>query len=91
MDQCQALDLDALESRAEPGCFWRFLEQLEIWRTMFRRRPLAHALWAVLKETGYYDYVGGLPGGTKGKANLRALVDRAMSSIVSAAMGFFAS
>ena len=29
-------------------------------------------------ETGYYDYVGGLPGGAQRQANLRALVNRAM-------------
>ncbi|HOB30581.1 MAG TPA: helicase-exonuclease AddAB subunit AddA [Bacillota bacterium] len=78
LDQCQALDLDALEVLELSRVVFEFLEQLEIWRTMFRRRPLAHALWAVLKETGYYDYVGGLPGGAQRQANLRALVDRAM-------------
>ncbi|HHW18443.1 MAG TPA: UvrD-helicase domain-containing protein [Firmicutes bacterium] len=55
-----------------------FLERLERWRTMARRLPLAEVLWTVLSETGYYDYVGGLPGGAQRQANLRALVDRAM-------------
>jgi len=56
----------------------KFLENLARWRTMARRMPLAHVLWAVLSETGYYDYVGGLPGGAQRQANLRALVNRAM-------------
>ena len=30
------------------------------------------------RETGYYDYVGGLPGGGQRQANLRALVNRAI-------------
>ncbi|MGI6162326.1 MAG: UvrD-helicase domain-containing protein [Bacillota bacterium] len=55
-----------------------FLEKLDLWRTMSRRMPLAHVLWTVLGETGYYDYVGGLPGGAQRQANLRALVSRAM-------------
>jgi ATP-dependent helicase/nuclease subunit A len=56
----------------------KFLEHLARWRTMARRMPLAHVLWTVLGETGYYDYVGGLPGGAQRQANLRALVNRAM-------------
>ena len=44
---------------------------------MARRSPLAELLWSILKETGYFDYVGGLPGGSQRQANLRALCDRA--------------
>ncbi len=54
-----------------------FLEKLDSWRTMSRRMPLAHVLWNVLGETGYYDYAGGLPGGAQRQANLRALFNRA--------------
>ena len=54
-----------------------FLEDLDWWRTMARRRPLAEVLWTILRETGYHDYVGGLPGGAQRQANLRALCDRA--------------
>jgi len=54
-----------------------FLEDLDRWRTMARRRPLAEVLWTILRETGYQDYVGGLPGGAQRQANLRALCDRA--------------
>ena len=56
----------------------KFLDDLDRWRTMARRMPLAHVLWAVLGETGYYDYVGGLPGGAQRQANLNALINRAM-------------
>lgn len=55
----------------------KFLENLERWRTLARRRPLAETLWKILRETGYHDYVGGLPGGGQRQANLRALCDRA--------------
>ena len=33
--------------------------------------------WNILTETGYHDYVGGLPGGAQRQANLTALCDRA--------------
>ena len=34
-------------------------------------------LWMLYRETGYYDYVGTLPGGVLRQANLRMLIDRA--------------
>jgi ATP-dependent helicase/nuclease subunit A len=55
----------------------RFFDSLDRWRTLARRRPLAEVLWTILRETGYEDYVGGLPGGAQRQANLRALCDRA--------------
>lgn len=54
-----------------------FLTDLDRWRTMARRKPLAEVLWTILRETGYEDYVGGLPGGAQRQANLRVLCDRA--------------
>ncbi|MFB9280063.1 UvrD-helicase domain-containing protein [Cohnella cellulosilytica] len=55
-----------------------FLGRLEIWRDFARREPLGELLWMLYRETGYYDFVGGLPGGGQRQANLRALVDRAI-------------
>lgn len=54
-----------------------FLASLDRWRTLARRESLARLLLALYRETGYYDFVGGLPGGAQRQANLRALVDRA--------------
>jgi len=54
-----------------------FLRSLESWRTLARRESLASLLLALYRDTGYYDFVGGLPGGIQRQANLRALVDRA--------------
>ncbi|WP_035267985.1 helicase-exonuclease AddAB subunit AddA [Desulfitibacter alkalitolerans] len=53
------------------------LQKLERWRTMARRGSLSRLLWKVYGETGYLDFVGGLPGGQQRQANLRALHDRA--------------
>jgi ATP-dependent helicase/nuclease subunit A len=54
-----------------------FLAKLENWRTAARRKPLADLIWSVYRETGYYDYAGGLPGGAQRQANLRSLYNRA--------------
>jgi ATP-dependent helicase/nuclease subunit A len=54
-----------------------FLAKLSEWRDFARREPLGELLWTLYRETAYYDFVGGMPGGTQRQANLRALVDRA--------------
>jgi ATP-dependent helicase/nuclease subunit A len=55
-----------------------FVRKLGQWRDFARREPLGDLLWMLYRETGYYDYVGGLPGGGQRQANLRALVNRAI-------------
>ncbi|AGL03114.1 UvrD-helicase domain-containing protein [Desulfoscipio gibsoniae] len=67
----------------------RFLQQLERWRTMARRGSLAELLWTLYRETGYYDFVGGLPGGGQRQANLRALYHRARQYESTAYRGLF--
>lgn len=54
-----------------------FLERLSRWRMLARELSVPQLLWQLYRETGYYDYVGGLPGGLLRQANLRMLVDRA--------------
>ncbi|PWV95400.1 DNA helicase/exodeoxyribonuclease V subunit A [Paenibacillus cellulosilyticus] len=55
----------------------RFLTRLEQWRETARQGAVTEMLAALYRETGYYDFVGGLPGGLQRQANLRALLDRA--------------
>ena len=54
-----------------------FARRLSAWRTFSRRRGVAELIWRLYDDTGYYDYVGGMPGGALRQANLRALYDRA--------------
>jgi ATP-dependent helicase/nuclease subunit A len=54
-----------------------FLARLEEWRTAARQGPLSELIWRLYRETGYYAYAGGLPGGSQRQANLRSLHDRA--------------
>ncbi|GIP20543.1 helicase-exonuclease AddAB subunit AddA [Paenibacillus sp. J22TS3] len=54
-----------------------FLSNLENWRTEARHGELGALIWNIYRETGYLDWVGGLPGGAQRQANLKALYDRA--------------
>ncbi|RLQ97248.1 helicase-exonuclease AddAB subunit AddA [Falsibacillus albus] len=55
----------------------KFLLQLDGWRTLARQGALSDLIWQLYRDTRYYDFVGGLPGGKQRQANLRALYDRA--------------
>lgn len=54
-----------------------FLDKLEQWRTKARQGSLANLIWGIYSETGYYHWVGSMPGGDQRRANLRTLYDRA--------------
>ncbi|MCK6075432.1 helicase-exonuclease AddAB subunit AddA [Paenibacillus silvae] len=55
----------------------RFMRQLEQWRLEARQGSLSELIWRIYRETGYLDWVGGLPGGQQRQSNLKALYDRA--------------
>ncbi|MFD1708030.1 helicase-exonuclease AddAB subunit AddA [Siminovitchia sediminis] len=54
-----------------------YLENLKKWRSLARTGALSQLIWQLYRDTGFYDFVGGLPGGKQRQANLRALYDRA--------------
>lgn len=54
-----------------------FLIQLNNWRNLAGEGELSSLIWSIYRDTGYLDWVGGLPGGTQRQGNLRALHDRA--------------
>ncbi|WP_077603289.1 helicase-exonuclease AddAB subunit AddA [Oceanobacillus sojae] len=56
-----------------------FLELLDTFRLSAQQGALSELIWQIYRETGYYDFVGGIPGGKQRQANLRALYDRARS------------
>jgi len=66
-----------------------FLQQLQSWRTEARQGALADLIWQIYRETGYYDFVGGIPGGRQRQANLRALYDRARGYEATSFRGLF--
>ena len=59
------------------GKLQHFLQRLYHWQDLARQDSLASLIWDIYRETGYYEMVGGLPGGRQRQANLRALYDRA--------------
>ncbi|NMD70850.1 helicase-exonuclease AddAB subunit AddA [Bacillus sp. DNRA2] len=66
-----------------------FLEQLKDWRTRARQGALSQFIWQLLKETKFYEFVGGMPGGKQRQANLRALFDRARAYEATSFRGLF--
>ncbi len=67
----------------------KFLEQLKAFREMAKEGDLSELIWQIYRETGYYDFVGGIPGGRQRQANLRALYDRARSYESTSFRGLF--
>ena len=67
----------------------RFMEQLKNFRFESRQGALSELIWNIYRLTGYYDYVGGIPGGRQRQANLRALYDRARGYEMTSFRGLF--
>lgn len=89
---------EALSMVKEPSCklkkelkskLCQFLTSLESWRDYARRHSVPELIWLLLNETGYYDYVGGMPEGLIRQANLRALYDRAATYEQTSFRGLF--
>ncbi|TMN23059.1 helicase-exonuclease AddAB subunit AddA [Lentibacillus cibarius] len=66
-----------------------FLENLGRYRLASRQGALSELIWQIYRETGYYDFVGGMPGGRQRQANLRALYDRARGYETTSFRGLF--
>lgn len=54
-----------------------FYKKLQNWRNKSVNYPLDQFIWSLYTETGYYGYVGAMPGGIQRQANLRVLFERA--------------
>ncbi|GAJ26783.1 ATP-dependent nuclease, subunit A [Liquorilactobacillus sucicola DSM 21376 = JCM 15457] len=67
----------------------KFLDQLERFRTLARQNELAALIWQIYDETGFLDYVGGMPGGAQRQANLHALYERASAYEKTSFKGLF--
>ena len=53
------------------------MDKLSKWRRLSRHTGVPELIWQLYRDTGYYDFVGGLPGGLVRQANLRAFITRA--------------
>jgi len=66
-----------------------FLEQLQEFRDIAQQDELVTLIWRIYQETGFLDYVGGMPAGEQRQANLHALYERAKSYEQSSFKGLF--
>ncbi|MBC1417660.1 helicase-exonuclease AddAB subunit AddA [Listeria fleischmannii] len=66
-----------------------FLKQLINWRELSIREDLTTLISGIYDETGFFEFVGGLPGGKTRKANLQALYERAGQYEKTAFRGLF--
>ncbi|TFD99258.1 helicase-exonuclease AddAB subunit AddA [Jeotgalibacillus salarius] len=64
------------DSSLKEKCSW-FLVSLRKWRAQARTGAVSELVWQLFRDTQFYDFTGGLPGGKQRQANLRALYDRA--------------
>lgn len=55
----------------------QFLSDLTAYRDLSRKSELAPLIWTIYEQTGFLEYVGGMPGGKQRLANLHALYERA--------------
>ncbi|WZL72191.1 helicase-exonuclease AddAB subunit AddA [Clostridiaceae bacterium 35-E11] len=66
-----------------------FLEKIQAWKEASRYLHIDRFIWKLLMDTGYYDYVGAMPGGIQRQANLRVLIDRARQFQKTSMKGLF--
>jgi ATP-dependent helicase/nuclease subunit A len=55
----------------------KFLNKLEVYRIKSMYMSTFEFLWYIYNDSGYYAYVGAMPGGVQRQANLRTLFERA--------------
>ncbi|QBO37226.1 helicase-exonuclease AddAB subunit AddA [Periweissella cryptocerci] len=67
----------------------KFMTQLATWREAAQQNKLVELIWRVYEDTGYLEYVGGMPAGLQRQANLHALYERAQSFEQSSYIGLF--
>lgn len=54
-----------------------FMKKIYHYRDLTQQMSLSELIWFIYQDTGYYDFVGGMPNGVQRQANLRLLYDRA--------------
>lgn len=66
--------------------FWELCGEL---RELLPYTPMHTLLWKILETTGYGDYAAAMPGGTKRRANLDMLVEKAAAYEATSYRGLF--
>ncbi|HEX3020774.1 MAG TPA: UvrD-helicase domain-containing protein [Lachnospiraceae bacterium] len=55
-----------------------FFESLERFRNRLSYTSLHELIWAIIQETGYYNYVAAMPAGERRRANIDMLLEQAV-------------
>ncbi|KKI93557.1 ATP-dependent helicase [Bacillus sp. SA1-12] len=79
-----SLDNQALFNKLEP-----FITLMQGWREQARQGSVSDLIWQLYRDTKFFDFVGGMPGGKQRQANLRALYDRARQYEATSFRGLF--
>lgn len=66
-----------------------FIELMQGWRDQARQGSVSELIWQLYRDTKFFDFVGGMPGGKQRQANLRALYDRARQYEATSFRGLF--
>ncbi|GFI10918.1 ATP-dependent helicase/nuclease subunit A [Lachnospiraceae bacterium] len=66
-----------------------FYQRLNRYRSKADYLPIHEFLWFILEDTGYGDYLAAQPGGVQREANVRMLVERAISFEKTSYRGLF--
>lgn len=66
-----------------------FFGNIEKWRKMQEYLSLDELIWQIYLDTGYYNYVGLMPGGMIRQANLKMLFERAREYEAASFKGLF--
>jgi len=67
----------------------KFLNKLNKWAKELRHMKIDEFIWHLFIDTGYYYYIGAMPGGVQRQANLRLLLDKANQYQQTAIKGLF--
>ena len=71
------------------GRLQQFIDKIDTWKEEARFSKMDEFIWKLLLQTGYYYYVGAMPGGLQRQANLRILFDRAGQFQTTSLKGLF--
>ena len=85
-DELDNLDQDYKDLRAR---LVYFMDQIKAYRKMSSLMPLDEFIWFLLKDTGYYAYVGGLELGQHRQNNLILFFERARTFEKTSFKGLF--
>ncbi|NMC28334.1 MAG: helicase-exonuclease AddAB subunit AddA, partial [Syntrophomonadaceae bacterium] len=86
----EAMEAYIEESGDELGLrLQEFSRRLHTWKEESRIMDIDEFIWMLMLETGYYHYVGAMPGGQQRQANIRILLERAGQFQTTAWRGLF--